>query len=86
LDPKRVQQATAEMWDAKFCKLNSYVQMLYAMKVISCQTYNQIPPDYIYNMDELGNDTMKLGTKYLARKQMQGQTCMFMCTTRVIGG
>jgi len=68
LDTKRAQQATADIRDAVFCKLNSYVKMLFAMKKIPWQTYEEIPSHSIYNMDELGNDTTKHRNKVLCKK------------------
>jgi len=75
------------MWDAVFCKLDSYVKMLFAMKKIPWQMYNEIPADSIYNMDELGNDTTKYRNKVLCKKTDSATTevskaCTFMCTSK----
>jgi len=69
LDPKRAQQATGETRDTMFSKLNSYIQILNAMGELPWKKYNDIPSNAIYNMDELGNDTMKHQNKILTKKQ-----------------
>jgi len=86
LDTKRAKQATADTRDAVFCKLNSYVKMLFAMKKIPWQMYDEIPANSIYNMDELGNDTTKHRNKVLCKKTDSAtmevsKTCTFMCTS-----
>jgi len=59
LDPKRARQATVEIRDAMFFKLNAYIELLHKMGMLPWKTYSEIPADAIYNMDELGNDTTK---------------------------
>jgi len=55
-----------------FYKLNSYIQMLYSSGKIPWLTYDKIPSDSIFNMDELGNDTTKHRNKILQKKQITG--------------
>jgi len=59
LDPKRAKQASKETRDAMFAKLDSYIRLLKATGLVSWNNYQEIPPDCLYNMDELGNDTTK---------------------------
>jgi len=47
LDPKRTGQATSDTRDAMFSKLNSYIQLLFAMGEVPWRTYNDILPDSI---------------------------------------
>jgi len=65
LDPKWARQATGEMRDAMFSKLNSYIQILNGMGELPWEKYNDIPSNAIYNMDELGNDMTKHCNKIL---------------------
>jgi len=69
LDPKRARQATVDTRDAMFCKLNSYIELLNGEGVLPWKTYNEIPSDSIYNMDELGNDTTKHRNKVIQKKK-----------------
>jgi len=59
LDPKRACEATIDIRNALFCKLNSYVELLNDMGVLSWRTYNENFYDLNYSMDELGNDMTK---------------------------
>jgi len=54
-------------------KLNSYIEMLHAMEDIDVpwKWYSDIPAEFIYNMDEIGNDMTKHRSKVYTRKQMQ---------------
>jgi len=52
-----------------FSKLNSYIQLLFAMGEVPWRTYNDILPDSIYNMDETGNDTTKHRNKIISKKK-----------------
>jgi len=71
LDPKRARQATEEARDAMFFKLNSNIKMLHALGDLPWKQYSDIPAEFIYNMDEIGNDTTKHRNKVLYKKQMQ---------------
>jgi len=71
LDPKRARQANSDTRDAMFYKLNSYIQMLYSSGKIPWSTYDKIPSDSIFNMDELGNDTTKHRNKILQKNKLQ---------------
>jgi len=73
LDPKRARQATVEIRDAMFFKLNAYIELLHKMGMLPWKTYSEIPADAIYNMDELGNDTTKHRNKVLTKKQVLAQ-------------
>ena len=55
LDPKRAKQASKETQDAMFAKLDSYIHLLHAMGLVPWENYQEIPPQCLYNMDELGN-------------------------------
>ncbi len=69
LDPKRVRQATEETRDAMFSKLNAYIEILNTAGKLPWKKYSNIPPNVIYNMDELGNDTAKHRNKIISKKQ-----------------
>jgi len=68
LDPKRAKQASKETRDAMFAKLDSYIHLLNALKLVPWHNYQEIPPDCLYNMDELGNDTTKHRKKVVVGK------------------
>jgi len=68
LDPKRAKQASKETRDAMFAKLDSSVRLLKAMGLVSWNNYQEIPPDCLYNMDEVGNDTTKHRKKVVVGK------------------
>ena len=59
LDPKRARQAMVDTRDAMFLKLHSYIQILFSMGLLPWKSFNDIPANSIYNMDELGNYTTK---------------------------
>jgi hypothetical protein len=59
LDPLRALKATTEVRDAMFTKLDAYIKNLKADNLISWGSYDDIPNDCIYNMDEVGCDTTK---------------------------
>jgi len=67
LDPKRACQATEETRDAMFFKLNAYIEILNTAGKLPWQKYSDIPPNVIYNMDELGNDTTKHHNKIIKK-------------------
>jgi len=67
LDPKRACQATVGTRDVMFSKHNSYIQLLFSMGQLPWKSYNDIPANSIYNMDELGNDTTKHQNKVLQK-------------------
>ncbi len=69
LDPKRAGQATSATRYAMFSKLNSYIQLLFAMGEVPWRMYNDILPDSIYNMDKTGNDTTKHRNKIISKKK-----------------
>jgi len=73
LDPKHAKQASKEMRDGMFAKLDSYIHLLNAMGLVSWQSYQEIPPHCLYNMDELGNDTTKHRKKVIVGKKEQSQ-------------
>jgi len=72
LDPKRARQATVDTRNAVFFKLNSYIEILHEMGQLPWKSYLEIPPNSIYNMDELGNDTTKHRNKILQKKTNTG--------------
>jgi len=69
LDPKCANQASKENRDGMFTKLDSYICLLHAMGLVPWKTYQEIPPDCLYNMDELGNDMTKHRKKLWLQKQ-----------------
>jgi len=54
-----------------FAKLDSYICLLNAMKLVPWQTYQEIPPNYLFNMDE--NNTTKHCKKVIAGKTEEAQ-------------
>ena len=68
LDPKQARQATEETRDAMFLKLISYIELLHSMGEIPWKNYCDIPPNSIYNMDKLGNDTTKHRNKVICQR------------------
>jgi len=71
LDPKCVKQACTQTRDAMFAKLDSYICLLKAINLVPWQTYQEIPPNCLFNMDELGNDTTKKKKKVIVGKTQQ---------------
>jgi len=51
-----------------FAKLDSFVHLLHAMKLVPWQNYQEIPPQCLYNMDEVGNDMTKQCKKVVVAK------------------
>jgi len=51
-----------------FFKLNSNIEMLHALGNLPWKQYSDIPAKFIYNMDEIGNDTTKHRNKVLYKK------------------
>jgi len=90
LDPKSAGQATSATRYAMFSKLNSYIQLLFAMGEAPWKTYNNISADLIYNMDKVGNDTTKHRNKVISKKRDSGTKevkigylhATFMCTSK----
>ncbi len=73
LDPKRAKQACKQTRDAMFAKLDSYICLLKAMRLVPWQTYQEIPPNCLFNMDELGNDTTKHRKKVIVGKTQESK-------------
>ncbi len=71
LDPKCAKQACKQTRDAMFAKLDSYICLLKAIGLIPWQTYQEIPPNCLFNMDELGNDTTKHCKKVIVGKTQE---------------
>lgn len=59
LDPQCAVKATEEVRNAMFGKMEAYIQVLKAANKVSWESYQEIPKDCIYNMDEVGTDTTK---------------------------
>jgi hypothetical protein len=68
MDPKRAEQATEDTRDAMFFKLDAYIKSLYEMGHVGWKSYQEIPKDNIFNIDEVGNDTTKHRSKIVADK------------------
>ena len=66
MDPQRAKQATEETRDAQFVKLDNYIKMLYEAGAVPWANFCEIPPDHLFNMDEVGTDTTKHRTKLIA--------------------
>jgi len=60
-----------------FAKLDSYIHLLHAMGLVPWEIYQEIPPQYLYNMDELGNDMTKHHKKVIVAKTDEAKE---MCT------
>ena len=63
IDPQRASQATDAVRETYFCKLDSYIDVLYNLGKIKWKSFADIPPRLIYNMDEVGSDTTKRRNK-----------------------
>jgi hypothetical protein len=66
LDRQPARKANAKTRDAVFTKLDCYIYNLYAMEKITWHSYRDVPNDCIYNMDKVGLDTTKHGSKVIA--------------------
>ncbi len=55
-----------------FFKLNAYIEILNTAGKLPWQKYSDIPPNVIYNMDELGNDTTKHCNKIIKKTTATG--------------
>ena len=80
LDPKRAKQASRETRDAMFAKLDSYIHLLNVIGLVSWKNYQEIPPDCLYNMDEVGNDTTKHRKKVIVGKSQDANMRTFVKT------
>jgi len=58
-----------------FTKLNSYICLLKAMNLVPWKTYQEIPPNCLFNMDELGNDTTKNCKQVIVGKHKRKKKC-----------
>jgi len=70
-----------------FLKLNSYIEMFLAMGKVLWSTYSDIPTDLVFNMDELGNDTIKHrknAQKSKIQALIKSMRCTFMSKQREI--
>jgi hypothetical protein len=65
LDPLRAVKATVEVRDAMFAKMEAYIKVLNAAHKVSWESYQLIPKNCIYNMDEVGTDTTKHRAKII---------------------
>ena len=65
LDPQRAKKATKDTRDAVFTKLDTYIRNLNAMELVTWKSYSEVPTDSIYNMDEVGTDTIKHRSKII---------------------
>ena len=65
LDPQRAKKATKDTRDTVFTKLDAYLQNLNTMKLVSWESYRDVPAEAIYNMDEVGTDTTKHQSKII---------------------
>ena len=65
LDPQRAKKATKDTRDAVFTKLDAYIRNLNTMKLVTWESYRDVPADAIYNMDEVGTDTTKHRSKII---------------------
>lgn len=66
IDQKRAEQANDYVRETFFCKLNAYVEILYAMGRSKWKSFAEIPPKFKYNMDEVASDTTKRRKKIAA--------------------
>ena len=57
IDPARIRQATVEVRDAEFFKIERYIELLYKMGKIPWRTYKDIPKENLYNADEVATNT-----------------------------
>jgi hypothetical protein len=67
MDPKRAKQDTEDTRDTIFFKLDAYIN-LQGMRHVTWKTYEDIPKHDLFNMDKVGNDTMKQHSKMIADK------------------
>ena len=61
IDPARISQVTAENRDAFFFRLDQTVKLVHSIDPVNCKanTWNEVLPECIYNMDEMGTDPTK---------------------------
>ena len=57
IDPARVRQADENVRDSVFIKMDNYIKLLYSMGKVPWKSFDEVPPQYIYNMDELATDS-----------------------------
>ena len=81
IDPKRVRQADTDVRDALFVKLENFIKFLYQQGKIPWKSFSEIPPEYIYNMDEVATNTHDHRKKVIACKLDLGRLYQ-----EVIGG
>jgi hypothetical protein len=72
VNPAHAMKATKEARDAVFTKLDCYVKNLNAMGLTKdWKSFEDIPAECIYNMDEAGTDTTKSNLKYYVKQTLQ---------------
>ena len=57
VDPARIRQATSEVRDSEFYKIEAYIEILYKMGKIPWRTYKDIPKRNLYNTDKVATNT-----------------------------
>ena len=53
IDPKRVRQATTDVRNAMFVRLESFIKLLYSQGKVKWPSFKDIPAENVSNMDEL---------------------------------
>ena len=61
IDPARVRQANKNVRDSVFVKMDNYIKLLYSMGKVPLSSFDNIPKENIYNMDQLATN-IYLGT------------------------
>lgn len=61
LDPKRINAAREEIKNVYFKKIDNFCRLMHDINpvVFPWKSYADVPPDHLYNMDEIGTDTTK---------------------------
>ena len=73
IDPARIRQATEEVRDAEFYKIEKFIEMLFKMGLIPWKTYKDIPNRNLYNADEVATNTYDHRRKVIASATEMGR-------------
>ena len=73
IDPKRVRQATKDVRNALFVKLDNYVKMLHSQGKVPWESAHDVPPEDWNNMDEIATNAHDHRRKIIAAKNRLGR-------------
>ena len=73
IDPALILQASVEVIDAKFYKIEGYIALFYNMGKLPLRTYRDIPKQNLYNADEVATNTYDHRRKIIETSSILGR-------------